>query len=67
MEFYLCYFIKYLFLLCLDLCEFIESVGVWVCICCYWDNESGECVLDVLDDICVFMELIGGVVEIDEY
>lgn len=34
---------------------------------CYWDNESGDRVPDVPDDISAMMEAMGGTVEIDEY
>jgi hypothetical protein len=34
---------------------------------CYWDNESGDRVPDIPDDIRTMMEALGGTVEIDEY
>ncbi|ONX61035.1 hypothetical protein A8F17_27590 [Burkholderia cenocepacia] len=61
------YLIKHLSLPRPDLRELIESAGARVRIRCYWDNESGERVPDVPDDIRALMESIGGVVEIDEY
>ncbi|MDW9231381.1 hypothetical protein C7S15_5926 [Burkholderia cepacia] len=42
-------------------------MGLRVRVRCYWDNESGERVPDVPDDIRALIESIGGVVEIDEY
>lgn len=34
---------------------------------CYWDNETGDRVPDVPDDIRTMMESLGGTIEIDEY
>lgn len=34
---------------------------------CYWDNESGDRVPDVPEDIRRLCELLGGKIEIDEY
>ncbi|HDR8968921.1 TPA: DUF4279 domain-containing protein [Burkholderia vietnamiensis] len=67
LEPHLRYLIKHLSLPRPDLRELIESAGARVRIRCYWDNESGERVPDVPDDIRALVESIGGVVEIDEY
>jgi hypothetical protein len=34
---------------------------------CYWDNQTGDRIPDVPDDIRAMMESLGGVIEIDEY
>ncbi|EJO59334.1 hypothetical protein BURMUCF2_1274 [Burkholderia multivorans CF2] len=34
---------------------------------CYWDNESGDRIPDVPDDIRTMMESLGGTIEVDEY
>ncbi|MDR3389070.1 MULTISPECIES: hypothetical protein [Paraburkholderia] len=34
---------------------------------CYWQNETGDRVPDVPDDIRAMMEEMGGTIEIDEY
>jgi hypothetical protein len=41
--------------------------GVKMSFWCYWDNETGDRVPDVPDDIRTMMETLGGVIEIDEY
>lgn len=61
------YLIKRLDLPRADLRELIESVGARVRFFCYWDNETGDRVPYVPDDIRALMESLGGVVEIDEY
>ncbi|MBU9259112.1 DUF4279 domain-containing protein [Burkholderia multivorans] len=67
LEPHLRYLIKHLALPRPDLRELIENAGARVRIRCYWDNESGERVPDVPNDIRALVESIGGVVEIDEY
>lgn len=67
LEPHLRYLIKHLSLPRPDLRELIESQGARVRIRCYWDNESGERVPDVPNDVRALIESIGGVVEIDEY
>ncbi|CAL8474868.1 DUF4279 domain-containing protein [Caballeronia sp. S22] len=47
--------------------ELLERQQVKVRFWCYWDNESGDRVPDVPDDIRAMVEAIGGSVEIDEY
>jgi Domain of unknown function (DUF4279) len=41
--------------------------GVKMSLWCYWDNETGDRIPDVPDDIRAMMESLGGVIEIDEY
>jgi hypothetical protein len=41
--------------------------GIKMSFWCYWDNETGDRVPDVPDDIRTMMESLGGVIEIDEY
>lgn len=50
-----------------DLRERLERAGVEMRFFCYWDNETGDRVPDVPDDIRTMMESLGGIVEIDEY
>lgn len=50
-----------------DLRERLERAGVEMRFFCYWDNETGDRVPDVPDDIRTMMESLGGSVEIDEY
>lgn len=47
--------------------ELLEREQVKVRFWCYWDNESGDRVPDVPDDIRAMMAAIGGTIEIDEY
>ncbi|MEX3635608.1 DUF4279 domain-containing protein [Paraburkholderia sp. BR14320] len=50
-----------------DLPELLVRTGAQMRFFCYWDNESGDRVPDVPDDIRTMMEAMGGTVEIDEY
>lgn len=50
-----------------DLREIVERTGARMRFFCYWDNETGDRVPDVPDDIRALMESLGGTVEIDEY
>ncbi|APA84418.1 DUF4279 domain-containing protein [Paraburkholderia sprentiae WSM5005] len=50
-----------------DLPELLKRTGAHMRFFCYWDNESGDRVPDVPDDIRTMMEAMGGTVEIDEY
>lgn len=50
-----------------DLRALIERTEARMRFFCYWDNESGDRVPDVPDDIRTMMESLGGSVEIDEY
>ncbi|MCC8405378.1 DUF4279 domain-containing protein [Paraburkholderia sp. MMS20-SJTN17] len=50
-----------------DLRELIDRTSAQMRFFCYWDNESGDRVPDVPDDIRTMMEAMGGTVEIDEY
>ncbi|WP_337925173.1 DUF4279 domain-containing protein [Burkholderia thailandensis] len=47
--------------------ELLERKGVKIRFWCYWDNETGDRVPEVPDDIREMMESLGGAVEIDEY
>jgi hypothetical protein len=50
-----------------DLRELVERSGARMRFFCYWDNESGNRVPDVPDDVREMMESLGGEVQIDEY
>jgi hypothetical protein len=50
-----------------DLRKLLVESGAKTRFFCYWDNEAGDRVPDVPDDIRAMMEAIGGTVEIDEY
>lgn len=50
-----------------DLRELLDSSKARVRFFCYWDNERGDRMPDVPDDIRALMESLGGTVEIDEY
>jgi hypothetical protein len=50
-----------------DLRELVERSGARLRFFCYWDNESGNRVPDVPDDVREMMKSLGGEVEIDEY
>ncbi|MDN7994749.1 DUF4279 domain-containing protein [Burkholderia orbicola] len=67
LEPHLRYLIQHLSLPRPDLRELIESAGARVRLRCYWDNETGDRVPYVPEDIRALMESLGGVVEIDEY
>lgn len=47
--------------------ETLEREGVKARFWCYWDNETGDRVPDVPDDIRAMMDALGGTIEIDEY
>ncbi|MEX3895324.1 hypothetical protein [Paraburkholderia sp. BR10954] len=61
------YLVERLALPRLDLPELLKRTGAQMRFFCYWDNESGDRVPDVPDDIRTMMEAMGGTVEIDEY
>ncbi|WP_261538590.1 DUF4279 domain-containing protein [Burkholderia multivorans] len=67
LEPHLRYLIKRLGLPRADLRELIEKAGARVRFFCYWDNETGDRVPYVPEDIRALMESLGGDVEIDEY
>ncbi|WP_322030016.1 DUF4279 domain-containing protein [Paraburkholderia sp. J76] len=50
-----------------DLPELLKRTGAHMRFFCFWDNEAGDRVPDVPDDIRAMMESMGGTVEIDEY
>ncbi len=50
-----------------DLRQLLADKGAQMRFFCYWDNESGDRVPDVPDDIRTMMETMGGTAEIDEY
>ncbi|SAK61373.1 hypothetical protein AWB75_02619 [Caballeronia catudaia] len=50
-----------------DLRALLAENGIEARFFCYWDNESGNRVPDVPDDIRAMMEAMGGTIEIDEY
>ncbi|MGF6369793.1 hypothetical protein OKW40_002543 [Paraburkholderia sp. RAU6.4a] len=50
-----------------ELGQLLADKGLRMRFFCYWDNESGDRVPDVPDDIRTMMEAMGGTVEIDEY
>lgn len=50
-----------------DLPELLRRTGAHMRFFCYWDNETGDRVPDVPDDIRTLMEAMGGTIEIDEY
>ncbi|WP_158902593.1 DUF4279 domain-containing protein [Burkholderia sp. L27(2015)] len=47
--------------------ELLERERVKARFWCYWRNATGDRVPDVPDDIRAILELLGGVIEIDEY
>ncbi|MGF6293908.1 hypothetical protein QFZ98_005769 [Paraburkholderia youngii] len=61
------YLVERLALPRLDLPELLKRTGAQMRFFCYWDNESGDRVPDVPDDIRTMMKAMGGTVEIDEY
>ncbi|KXV10071.1 hypothetical protein CR51_09155 [Caballeronia megalochromosomata] len=67
LEPHLRHFVERLNLLRPGLRDLLERKGVKVRFWCYWDNESGDRVPDVPDDIRTTMESLGGTIEIDEY
>ncbi|MBB5400812.1 DUF4279 domain-containing protein [Paraburkholderia youngii] len=67
LEPHLRYLVERLALSRLDLPELLKRTGAQMRFFCYWDNESGDRVPDVPDDIRTMMEAMGGTVEIDEY
>lgn len=50
-----------------DLPELLKRTGAQIRFFCFWDNEAGDRVPDVPDDIRSTMEAMGGTVEVDEY
>ncbi|MGF6967618.1 hypothetical protein OKW43_004646 [Paraburkholderia sp. WC7.3g] len=50
-----------------DLPELLRRTGAQMRFFCYWDNESGDRVPDIPEDIRTMMEALGGTIEIDEY
>lgn len=50
-----------------DLRQLLADKNVKMRFFCYWDNESGDRVPDVPEDIRQLCESLGGIVEIDEY
>jgi hypothetical protein len=67
LEPHLRYLVEHLALPRSDLRELVERAGAEMRFFCYWDNETGDRVPDVPDDIRAMMESLGGVIEIDEY
>ncbi|MBJ9614324.1 DUF4279 domain-containing protein [Burkholderia multivorans] len=67
LEPHLRYLIERLALPRADLRERVERAGARMRFFCYWDNESGDRIPDVPDDIRTMMESLGGTIEIDEY
>ncbi|NML31506.1 DUF4279 domain-containing protein [Paraburkholderia antibiotica] len=61
------YLIERLQLPRVDLGGLIARTGGSMRFFCYWDNESGDRVTDVPEDIRTMMEAMGGTVEVDEY
>ena len=61
------YLVEHLALPRSDLPELLKHTGAQMRFFCYWNNESGDRVPDVPDDIRTMMEAMGGTVEIDEY
>ncbi|WP_028215851.1 DUF4279 domain-containing protein [Paraburkholderia oxyphila] len=47
--------------------ELLKRTGAQMRFFCYWDNEAGDRVPDVPDDIRIMVEAMGGTVEIDEH
>ncbi|SMG23186.1 DUF4279 domain-containing protein [Paraburkholderia susongensis] len=50
-----------------ELPELLKRTGAHMRFFCYWDNEAGDRVPDVPDDIRAMIETMGGTIEIDEY
>ena len=50
-----------------ELRQLLAEKGARMRFFCYWDNESGDRVPDVPNDILAMMQAMGGTVEIDEY
>ncbi|MBJ9624007.1 MULTISPECIES: DUF4279 domain-containing protein [Burkholderia] len=67
LEPHLRYLIERLALPRADLRERVERAGARMRFFCYWDNESGDRIPDVPDDIRTMMESLGGTIEVDEY
>jgi hypothetical protein len=61
------YLVKILALPRQDLRELFERSNARMRFFCYWDNETGNRIPDVPDDIRAMMEAMGGTIEIDEY
>ncbi|SMG61433.1 protein of unknown function [Paraburkholderia susongensis] len=67
LEPHLRYLIEYLNLPRSDLRQLLAEKHTHMRFFCYWDNETGNRVPDVPDDIRTIMEAMGGTIEIDEY
>jgi hypothetical protein len=67
LEPHLRYLIGHLALPRADLRQRVEHADARMRFFCYWDNESGDRVPDIPDDVRIMMELLGGTIEIDEY
>ncbi|WP_261544351.1 DUF4279 domain-containing protein [Burkholderia multivorans] len=67
LEPHLRYLIERLALPRADLRERVERAGARMRFFCYWDNESGDRIPDVPDDVRAMMESLGGTIEVDEY
>jgi hypothetical protein len=67
LEPHLRYLVKCLALPRADLREMVERSNAQMRFFCYWDNENGDRVPNVPEDIKVMMESLGGTVEVDEY
>lgn len=50
-----------------DLRQLLLDKDVHMRFFCYWENEAGDRVPDVPDDVRTMMEEMGGTIEIDEY
>ncbi|HEY4310559.1 MAG TPA: DUF4279 domain-containing protein [Pirellulales bacterium] len=50
-----------------DLRELVIRAQAKIRFFCYWDNEAGNRLPDVPDDIRTMMEKMGGTIEVDEY
>jgi hypothetical protein len=67
LEPHLRYLVEYLGLPRADLRDLVARTSARMRFFCYWDNETGDRVPDVPDDIRAMMEAMGGTIEIDEY
>lgn len=67
LEPHLRYLVEHLGLPRADLPELLRRGNARMRFFCYWDNEAGNRVPDVPDDIRSMMEAMGGTVEVDEY
>ncbi|MDR5754341.1 MULTISPECIES: DUF4279 domain-containing protein [unclassified Caballeronia] len=67
LEPHLRYLVEHLGLPRADLPELLRHGNARMRFFCYWDNETGDRVPDVPDDIRAMMEAMGGTIELDEY